>query len=102
MTQPRSCAVSFVLRAALLAILIVAAVPALSFGPTGLARAGDAGSGAFTAAASPPPFPEPFPGPEADADDLGLGIGPVYSGDEALFTIFYNATSYGEMHPCPT
>ncbi len=98
MTQPRFRAVSLVLRAALLAMVIMAAVPALSFGPVFSARAGDAENNAFTTAASSPPS---F-GPADDNDDLGLGIGPVYSGDEALFTIFYNATSYGEMHPCPT
>lgn len=27
---------------------------------------------------------------------------PAWSGKKALFTIFYNGESTGEMHPCPT
>lgn len=37
-----------------------------------------------------------------DGDDLGLDIGLFHSDGEALLTIFYDATSYGEVHPCPT
>lgn len=96
MTQSRFCAVSPVLRAALLAMFFVAAMPALSFDSAFFARAGTVGKDAFTTAAL-----VPFD-PAAENDDLGLDIGPVFSGSEALFTIVYNASSYGEMYPCPT
>lgn len=76
MTQPRFRAVSLLLRAALLVLLTATpAAPAFSFAASA---------------------------PVAGDDDLGLDIGPVYSSDEALFTFLYNASSYGEMQPCPT
>lgn len=84
MTLPRCRAVSFLLRAVLLVAFFVTAVPAFS----------------FAASAAQDEGPD-FPSASMD-DDLGLGIGPVHSNDEALFTFFYNATSYGEMQPCPT
>lgn len=84
MTQPRLRAILVVLRATLFAVFVFAAVPAFSF--LSLA-AGHSGSQAESL---------------EDTGDLGLGIGPLYSGDEALFTFFYNATTYGEMQPCPT
>lgn len=84
MTQLRARIVFFVLCAALLAVFFSAAVPAFSF----VSLAADLSGSQL--------------GRIEDADDLGLGIGPISSGDEALFTLFYNATTYGEMQPCPT
>lgn len=84
MTQPRVRAILLVLRATLFAFFAFTAAPATPF----VSFAADL-SGAQARSFE-------------DAGDLGLGIGPLHSGDETLFTFFYNATTYGEMQPCPT
>ena len=36
----------------------------------------------------------------SEPDDLGLSLGTPQK--EALLTIFYDASTYGMLHPCPT
>lgn len=92
MTLPRVCAAFLSLREALVVVFLTVATfafyPALpALGTTGIALSANA---------------EGAPGAFDIVDDLGLDNGPAHSGSRALFSILYNASSHGEMRPCPT
>lgn len=87
---PRSGAASL---AALLCITLMTAVIVFSWFP----RPASASPSSFL-----PPATDDAPF-SADLDALGLGRhDPLHTGKDALLTIFYNAGTLGELHPCPT
>lgn len=82
MAYPGPCAViSDRLHTALLVIFLMTAVPFFSIFPSGETVANES----------------------ADADFLENvpAIGGAYQ-KEALLTLFYDGSTYGELHPCPT